>query len=162
MDHETVPCAASEPRRLRLDDQLCFALYAATKAVTRAYRPLLGALGLTYPQYLVMLVLWQDGALPARGIAHRLQLGASAITPLIDQLEAGGLVARERGTKDRRLVVIGLTPAGRQLEHAAALAQEAVVCQVGLTEAALADLRAELNALVGRIAKSVPRESPST
>lgn len=150
------------PRRLRLDDQLCFALYAATNAVTRAYRPLLGALGLTYPQYLVMLVLWQDGATAIRGIAARLQLGPSAITPLVDQLEAAGLVTRERSGADRRVVRVFLTEAGRRLEEAAAIAQEAVVCRTGLSEQDLAALRDDLNALVDRIAASdaAPADEP--
>lgn len=140
------------PLRLRLDDQLCFALYAATNAVTRAYRPLLGALGITYPQYLVMLVLWQDGASPVRQIANRLQLGPSAVTPLVDQLERVGLVTRERGAVDRRLVVITPTQAGSALEHDAAVAQHAVECRTQLTKPALADLREELHALVDRMA----------
>lgn len=153
-ERKTRPSEVSRPRRLRLDDQLCFALYAATNAVTRAYRPLLGALDLTYPQYLVMLVLWQDGATPIRGIAARLQLGPSAISPLVDQLEAAGLVTRLRGGSDRRIVVVELTEAGRHLEEAAAIAQEAVVCRTGLSEAALAALRQDLVALVDRIALS--------
>lgn len=143
---------AKASRRLRLDDQLCFALYAATNAVTRSYRPLLGALGLTYPQYLVMLVLWQDGATSVRGIADQLQLGASAITPMVDQLETAGLATRVRSNTDRRVVVVVLTEAGRKLEAAAAAVQEAVVCRTGLSEQALATLRSDLNALVDRIA----------
>lgn len=159
--------AAAEPtgqRRLRLDDQLCFALYAATNAVTRTYRPLLGALGLTYPQYLVMLVLWQDGATSVRGIAARLQLGASAITPMIDQLETAGLVTRARSGRDRRVVLVALTEVGRRLEEAAAAAQEAVVCRTGLSEQALAALRQDLVALVDRIAAAgaVPQDEPVT
>ncbi|SFL58216.1 MarR family winged helix-turn-helix transcriptional regulator [Methylorubrum salsuginis] len=146
-------------RRLRLDDQLCFALYAATNAVVRAYRPLLGELGLTYPQYLVMLALWQDGAAPAHTLAARLQLGASAITPLVDRLEAAGLVTRARGT-DRRVVLVALTEAGRRLEEKVAVAQQAVVCRTGLEEDSLAALRQELKALADRIAGSgsVPQD----
>lgn len=152
----------ARPRRLRLDDQLCFALYAATNAVTRTYRPLLGALGLTYPQYLVMLVLWQDGAKSIRGIATRLQLGPSAITPLVDQLEAAELVTRVRGGSDRRIVVVELTEAGRHLEDAAAIAQDAVVCGTGLTDEALAALRQTLVDLVDRIALSATASQDET
>ncbi len=144
------------PSRLRLDDQLCFALYAATNAVTRAYRPLLGALGFTYPQYLVMLALWQDGALSVREIAARLRLGPSAITPLIDQLEAAGFVSRTRSGTDRRMVTVVVSETGRNLHEAAAAAQEAVVCRTGLSEDALRALRDELNALVDRIASPRP------
>lgn len=139
-------------RRLRLDDQLCFALYAATNAVTRAYRPLLGAIGLTYPQYLVMLALWQEGALPVRGLAEQLQLGANAISPLVDHLEAEGLVTRVRSESDRRVVTVELTEAGRSLEDSAARAQEAVVCRTGLSAPDLVALREDLNALVERMA----------
>lgn len=89
---------------LRLDDQLCFALYAATNAITRSYRPLLGEIGLTYPQYLVMLTLWQDGSAPVGRIAHRLELDSHAVSPLVDRLEAAGLVVRRPGA-DRRQVV---------------------------------------------------------
>lgn len=141
-----------QPRKLRLDDQLCFALYAATNAVTRAYRPLLATLDLTYPQYLVMLVLWQDGPQTVRHIAERLHLGPSAITPLLDHLEKAGFVARVRDDRDRRQVHVVLTVTGRALEHSAALAQEAVVCQTGLSERGLAELREDLNDLVDRIA----------
>lgn len=142
---------ADRNRRLRLDDQLCFSLYAATNAVVRAYRPLLGDLGLTYPQYLVMLALWQDGAAPAHALAARLKLGASAITPLVDKLEAAGLVTRARAA-DRRVVLVALTEAGRRLEDRVAAAQQAVVCRTGLTEEGLADLRQELKALADRVA----------
>lgn len=138
--------------RLRLDDQLCFALYAATNAVTRAYKPLLGALGLTYPQYLVMLTLWQDGPLSSVRIAERLQLGANAMTPLVDQLEKAGFVARKREVDDRRIVTITLTDAGSRLEQAAAAAQAAVVCRTGLSPDGLNELRDELTDLVERMA----------
>ncbi len=140
---------------LRLDDQICFALYAATHAVTRAYKPLLGELGLTYPQYLVMLALWQDGAMAGSDLAARLQLGPSAVTPLIDRLEAAGFVSRSRAT-DRRVVVVSLTEAGRRLEHRVAEVQEAVVCRTGLAEEALADLRRDLQALTERVESLAP------
>lgn len=105
------------PDKLRLDEQLCFALYAATNAVTRAYRPRLARLGLTYPQYLVMLTLWQDGRQQINRIADRLSLASNAITPLIDRLEAAGFVARVRDAQDRRAICIALTETGTRLEH---------------------------------------------
>lgn len=131
---------------LRLDDQLCFALYAATHAVTRRYGPLLDALGLTYPQYLVMLVLWQDGPTTVGGIARRLELASHAVTPLADRLETAGLVHRHRGA-DRREVVVDLTGAGADLEDAAARVQAEVACATGLAPDDLADLRRRLRAL---------------
>ena len=136
---------------LRLDDQLCFALYAATNSVVRAYRPLLGELGLTYPQYLVMLALWQDGVTAVHDLADRLQLTSSAITPLVDRLEAAGFVTRTRAV-DRRIVLVALTEVGRLLEDQVATAQQAVVCRTGLGDRELADLRQELKDLADRVA----------
>jgi DNA-binding MarR family transcriptional regulator len=106
---------------LRLDDQLCFALYAATHAITRRYRPLLERIGLTYPQYLVMLTLWQDGPATVGRIADRLQLDSHAVTPLVARLEGAGLVRRRRGS-DRRRVVVEATERGRDLHAPAARA----------------------------------------
>ena len=131
---------------LRLDDQLCFALYAATHAITRRYRPLLEGIGLTYPQYLVMLTLWQDGPAPVGRIARRLELDSHAVTPLVERLEVAGLVQRGRGT-DRRQVVVAVTARGRDLETAAARVQAEVACATGLDPVALVDLRGLLRAL---------------
>ena len=91
-------------RKLSLDDQLCFALYAATNAITRSYRPGLDLLGITYPQYLLLLCLWQDGPSTTGAIARRLALAPNAITPLVDRLERGGFVERHRDEGDRRVV----------------------------------------------------------
>jgi len=152
---------ASKKSRLQLDDQLCFALYAATNAVVRAYRPLLGELGLTYPQYLVMLVLWQDGAAPTHALAERLQLGSNAVTPLVDKLEAAGFVTRVRGT-DRRVVFVALTEAGIELEGKVSAAQQSVVCRTGLADRDLADLRRELKDLTDRVATAAaPQDEPA-
>lgn len=140
-----------QPKSLRLDDQLCFSLYAATNAVTRAYRPLLGQLGLTYPQYLVMLVLWQDGSRTAGGIGRRLALAQNAVTPLLDRLEAAGLLVRGRSGADRRVVHVHLTPEGIELETAVSLAQQNVECRTGLAPESLGRLRAELAALARRM-----------
>ena len=152
---QSTPDQAGPHRPLRLDDQLCFALYAATNAVTRAYRPLLGELGLTYPQYLVMLVLWQDGASTTGRIARRLQLAPGAVTPLVDRLAARGLLTKTRkgsaAEGDRRRLPIELTQAGRELEAAVSLAQEAVECRTALGPTELGALREELHALVRRM-----------
>ena len=136
---------------LRLDDQLCFALYAATNAMTRSYRGRLDAVGLTYPQYLVMLVLWQDGPAPISHIAARLGLAPNAITPLLDKLEKSALVKRKRDDIDRRVIRIELTKKGTKLEHDTALKQHQVVCDTGLTPHDLNSLRQELRALVERM-----------
>lgn len=137
--------------RLSLDEQLCFALYAATNAVTRAYRPVLREIGITYPQYLVMIVLWEEGARTVRGIAERLSLPANAITPLIDRLATAGLVVRERDAEDRRVVHIVPTETGLALEERAAAARAEVVCQIAMSDSAMGALRSELRELVGRL-----------
>jgi len=135
----------------RLDDQLCFAVYAATNALTRAYRPLLGTIGLTYPQYLVLMVLWQDGTRSVQAIGDRLRLGASAITPLLDRLETAGFVVRGRSETDRRVVLVTVTAAGQALQAQVTVAQQNVVCQSGLLPEAMNQLRQDLLALVERL-----------
>lgn len=138
----------SRPTNLRLDDQLCFALYAATNAVTRGYRPLLEQIGLTYPQYLVMLVLWQDGEHAVNAIASRLALPPHAVSPMVDRLEGLGLVVRRREAPDRRVVHVSLTAAGADLEAAASQVHRTAVCQTRLGDSALDDLREALRDLV--------------
>src|SRR5207248_10850913 len=103
--HAVTP-AAAEPSEgsLLLDDQLCFALYAASRAVTARYRPLLDELGLTYPQYLVMLVLWEQDSISVRDLGASLQLESSTLSPLLKRLEANGLLRRERRAEDERSV----------------------------------------------------------
>ena len=140
-----------QKRALPLDDQLCFALYAATNAITRAYRPRLEAQGLTYPQYLVMLALWQHGSMTPGDIARRLRLGANAMPPILRHLEASGLVVRAPDPTDKRRVIVALTEDGRRIENAASEAQEMVVCDTGLDPEALEELRAQLQALASRL-----------
>lgn len=144
---------------LRLDDQLCFALYAATNAVTRSYRPLLGELGITYPQYLVLMALWEHGEQPVHEIADRVQLTPHALSPLLRRLEQAGLVERWRSAADRRVVTVTLTDAGADLHDAAAEAQAGVVCHTGLEADDLDELRDTLHALVRRMSlRPVPVE----
>ena len=131
----------------RLDDQLCFALYAASNTIVRAYRPLLAELGLTYPQYLVMMVLWEGDGVAVQEIAERLELPAHGVTPVLNRLAGSGWVERRPDPDDRRVVRIHLTEAGAKLEHDAGLAQAAVVCRTGLDPAALDALRDQLREL---------------
>ena len=105
---------------LLLDNQLCFALYSTSLAMTRLYKPLLDELGLTYPQYLAMLVLWERDGLMVSELGERLYLDSGTLTPLLKRLEACGLVARIRDVQDERRVHITLTPAGRKLKARAA------------------------------------------
>jgi DNA-binding MarR family transcriptional regulator len=106
--------------QLRLDNQLCFLFHRISRELTAAYRPLLADLGLTYPQYLVMLVLWEDDGLAVGEIGERLALDSGTLSPLLRRLEAAGLVHRVRDRSDERRVTVHLTPAGRDLEARAA------------------------------------------
>ncbi len=117
---------------LALDDQLCFALYAAQRATTRAYAPLLEPLGLTYPQYLVMLVLWEEDGASVRRIGERLALDSGTLTPLLTRLEKEGLVARRRSEEDERVVHIDLTAKGTALRTKAKKVPIALACAMGL------------------------------
>jgi MarR family transcriptional regulator, organic hydroperoxide resistance regulator len=105
---------------LLLDNQLCFALYSASLAMTKLYKPLLDELGLTYPQYLVMLVLWEGDGLMVSELGQRLSLDSGTLTPLLKRLESAGLVSRLRDAADERRVHIHLTAAGRRLKSRAA------------------------------------------
>ncbi|HMO10094.1 MAG TPA: MarR family transcriptional regulator [Actinotalea sp.] len=104
---------------LRLDDQLCFALYAASRATTKAYREALDDLGLTYPQYLVMLVLWEQDGATVGELGARLRLDSGTLSPLLARLDSAGLVVRSRPARDTRLVLVHLTDAGRGLRSQA-------------------------------------------
>ena len=106
--------------QLSLDNQLCFRLYTASRLITQAYHPLLEEIGLTYPQYLVMMVLWEKDARPVNDIAKRLYLETNTVTPLLKRMEAAGFVKREKGECDGRQVIVRLTEKGRGLEERAA------------------------------------------
>ncbi|ORB28043.1 MarR family winged helix-turn-helix transcriptional regulator [Mycolicibacterium parafortuitum] len=132
----------------RLDDQLCFALYTAQRTVTAAYRPLLDELGITYPQYLVLLVLWEDGPCSVSHLGERLQLDSGTLSPLLKRLEAVGLVARRRSADDERRVEVSLTEAGTRLEDRAACVPERLLAGSGASETELVELRDALKHLV--------------
>jgi DNA-binding MarR family transcriptional regulator len=148
---------------LLLDTQLCFSLYAASRAMTAAYGPLLEPLGLTYPQYLVMLVLWEADGLSVKDIGDRLQLDSGTLTPLLKKLEAQGLVARARDEDDARVVRIALTRPGRELRRKANAVPRGLFCQMGLDLPAIARLREELTTLTQTLreasATSIPPQS---
>ena len=105
--------------KLKLDKQLCFRLYAASRLITQAYRPYLDKLGVTYPQYLVLMVLWEIDELPVNDIAKRLALETNTVTPLMQRMERMGLLVRRRGKSDGRQRIVSLTKKGREMEHAA-------------------------------------------
>ncbi|MFJ1755939.1 MarR family winged helix-turn-helix transcriptional regulator [Kitasatospora sp. NPDC088134] len=113
------PALAEAGDLLLLDQQICFSLNAASRAFGTVYRTALKDLGLTYPQYLVMLVLWEDGEIPVKQLGERLRLDSGTLSPLLKRLEAAGLVARERSPQDERSVLVSPTPAGRALREPA-------------------------------------------
>ena len=142
---------------LRLDNQLCFKLYAASRAVTRAYKPMLEALGLTYPQYLVMLVLWEWRTNPpaqptVKAVGERLLLDSGTLTPLLKRLQQLELIERRRATHDEREVHLGLTVAGAALSEKVAPLKAQLFCATEDDLDALQDLRGRLDKLLLRLA----------
>lgn len=148
---------ATSDDALRLDQQLCFALYNASRSLTRAYAPLLEPLGLTYPQYLVMLVLWEEKSASVKALGERLALDSGTLTPLLKRLEQRGLVTRRRDSDDERVVRIDLTPDGQRLRAKARRVPTELACRAGFKidsereRARLVHLRRELVALAARI-----------
>ncbi|ALL14210.1 MarR family winged helix-turn-helix transcriptional regulator [Caulobacter henricii] len=132
---------------LRLDRQLCFALYGAANRITRLYRPLLEALGLTYPQYLVMLALWEHNPLTVGALGQALDLDSSTLTPLLKRLETARLIARSRDPQDERRVIITLTSEGQDLREAARAIPAQILCRIDLPLETLAALRDRLKTL---------------
>jgi DNA-binding MarR family transcriptional regulator len=138
-------CRSDDP--LLLDNQFCFALYSASLAMTKTYKPLLDMLGLTYPQYLVMIVLWQQDDILVKDIGQRLFLDSGTLTPLLKRLEMSSLIVRTRDGDDERQVRITLTAKGRALQDAARSVPEQILCASGQEAAALAELRRQLSGI---------------
>jgi DNA-binding MarR family transcriptional regulator len=159
---KTVPIEVAPdamPDLLRLDLQLCFALYASSNLMTRLYRPLLGPLGLTYPQYLAMMALWETSPQTVGALGRRLSLDSGTLTPLFKRLEKVGLVVRRRDVEDERRVLIELTDEGQALHDKAASVPLAVLCQLPLsTEEAIAlkDMLTRLAAGLSEAAACAP------
>ena len=141
---------------LLLDEQLCFALYSASNHIIRAYRGPLAGIGLTYPQYLTMLVLWQHGEQSVKGLSDRLLLDSSTLTPLLKRLEAAGLVNRQRDRSDERVVRVALTPQGQALRSRAAQIQRHVAQKTRLSNQGFIQLRAQLNELTAAFTAAPP------
>ncbi|WP_439596157.1 MarR family winged helix-turn-helix transcriptional regulator [Falsiroseomonas sp.] len=142
---------------LRLEENLCFALYAANHAFTAAYKPLLEPLGLTYPQYLVLLVLWEAEEPTVKAIGQRLHLDSGTLTPLLKRMESAGLLQRRRDAEDERQVRIALTQAGRALEAEAVEVQRRLSCLLQGPGADPAALRQQLLALARSLRQASPR-----
>jgi DNA-binding MarR family transcriptional regulator len=147
--------SAIEASTPKLDAQLCFALYSAGLAMNKVYRKLLKPLGLTYPQYLVMMVLWQDESASVSEIGARLFLDSATLTPLLKRLESAELVARLRSREDERHVVITLTARGKALQAKAGKVQESVFCATQCTPGELRHLKAELQNLRSKLSDGI-------
>jgi DNA-binding MarR family transcriptional regulator len=128
----------------RLDDQLCFAIYRAGQAMNRAYKDLLAPLGLTYPQYLVMLVLWEHGEIAVKDIGARLGLDSGTLTPLLKRMERGGFVHRRRDEADERIVRVSVTTAGQGLRDLACRVMDGVIERAKLSLQDVEQLRDSL------------------
>jgi len=139
---------------LRLESQLCFALHAASRAMTRAYQPLLEELDITYPQYLVLLTLWEEDGARVSRIGQRLHLDSATLTPLLKRLEARGLIDRRRSSADERVVEVFLTAEGKRLRRKARDIPGAMFRKAGLSSAELSRLRGELQALTRKLLES--------
>jgi DNA-binding MarR family transcriptional regulator len=146
----------------RLDDQLCFALYRASNRVTRLYRPLLDPLGITYPQYLALLVLWERAPRTVGELGQVLGLDSGTLTPLLKRLEAGDLVTRTRDAADERRVLVGLTAAGTALRARAAHVPDALRCCVPLPADDAVTLRDALHRLTTALEPDAVHASDAT
>ena len=136
---------------LMLDNQICFAVYSTAHAFNRVYKPLLDKLGLTYPQYLVMLALWERDDVPVKDIGERLFLDSGTLTPLLKRLEAAGLVKRTRSTEDERQVLIALTPQGHALKEKARAVPQGVLAASACSLGELSAMKKDLVALRDRL-----------
>lgn len=147
----------SDFQNLYLNNQLCFALYSATHAVTRGYREHLSEIGLTYPQYLVMLVLWQHQNQHVKELADKLDLDSSTLTPILKRLENAGLITRARDNKNERTVVVSLTARGSEIQAQTSRIQQQVSCETGLTELEYIELREKLTHMLDNFKIKVQR-----
>ncbi|GAA0272576.1 MULTISPECIES: MarR family winged helix-turn-helix transcriptional regulator [Pseudomonas] len=150
MSKNPAPCES-----LMLDNQLCFALHSTSLLMTKVYKPLLQALGLTYPQYLAMMVLWEEDGLTVGEISSRLLTDPGSLTPLLKRLEAEGLLSRTRSREDERVVVVELTDAGRALQDKAMGIPQCILGASGLELDQLRKLQADLLALRGNLQSAI-------
>ncbi|MFJ7493624.1 MarR family winged helix-turn-helix transcriptional regulator [Streptomyces sp. NPDC097727] len=153
--------APSEADYLRLDQQICFSLNAASRAFGSVYRVLLKDLGLTYPQYLVMLALWEHGELPVKALGEHLRLDSGTLSPLLKRLETAGLVRRERSAQDERSVHIHLTDEGTALRERALAVPRRIAAATGFDLDEISNLRARLNRLTAALDTAALEENPS-
>lgn len=148
-----VRSAASPCATPRLDGQLCFALYSTSLAMSKLYRKLLRKLGLTYSQYLVMMVLWEHNDLTVSEVGERLFLDSATLTPLLKRMEQAGLITRVRAASDERQVIISLTDSGDQLREQAAELPESIINATQCCPVEMGSLKTQLDALRSRLAE---------
>ncbi|WP_324784178.1 MarR family transcriptional regulator [Streptomyces sp. H51] len=146
---------------LRLDQQVCFSLHAASRAFNGVYRVVLKDLGLTYPQYLVMMVLWEHGELPVKRLGEHLRLDSGTLSPLLKRLEAAGLVVRERSARDERSVEVRLTGEGAALRERALEVPRRIAASTGLDLDEIGDLRARLDRLTSALDSAAAQGAPT-
>lgn len=145
------------PEALPLDAQLCFAMYSANIAINRVYRPVLDQLGVTYPQYLVLSVLWEKDGQAIGAIADRLSLESSTITPLVKRLEAAGFLQRQRNPADEREVIVTLSPKGKSLHQKSKCLIETLLDRSELSVADIVRLNTEISALRDTLVKNAQK-----
>jgi len=139
----------------RLEKQLCFAVYATAHAFTRAYKPILDKVGLTYPQYIVMLVLWEKAELPVKTIGEQLDLDSGTLSPLLKRLEQNGLIKRIRDSRDERQVIVSLTPKGQSMKGEINTIMSSIGEAIGCTLEEMAVMRDMLHRLRGNLNASI-------
>ncbi|WP_436848112.1 MarR family winged helix-turn-helix transcriptional regulator [Streptomyces collinus] len=152
--------SAPETDWLRLDRQICFSLHAASRAFNGVYRVILKDLGLTYPQYLVMLVLWERDDLPVKKLGEQLRLDSGTLSPLVKRLEAAGLVRRERSAQDERSVRVRLTEEGAALRERALEVPRRIAAATGFGVAEIGELRERLDQLTSALDAAALSEAP--
>lgn len=142
--------------QLKLENQLCFPVYAASRLITREYQPFLDRLQITYPQYLVLMVLWENDRIPVNDIAKKLILNTNTITPLLKRMEQQGLLNRKRADKDERKVIVQLTKKGLNLQEEASKVPEELIKRLSDSELKIEDLiqlKESLNSLISLLSK---------
>ncbi|MDQ2794349.1 MAG: MarR family transcriptional regulator [Bacteroidota bacterium] len=146
------PTPPAKKSLLKLESQICFPFYAVSRLITKTYQPLLQALGLTYPQYLVFLLLWEHGQLTVKALGEKLLLDSGTLTPLLKRMEQKQWLSRRRDVRDERSVVIALLPAGRALEAQAEQIPLQMLDKIQMSEAEILALRAHLTHLLTQLA----------
>lgn len=151
MQEKKTGCSVVSEQQILLENQVCFPLYSAANAVIRAYRPLLDKLDITYSQYLVLMVLWQQNGINVKDLGSKLHLDSGTLTPLLKRLEAKGMVERRRGVSDERVRELYLTEAGQALKQQAFSVPEEMLCQLDFDVEELVTLKTMCERIVAKL-----------